>query len=95
MTKDVEVAATSSLIEKTAKKRIKPGTDEKYDKTSLCLLDKITCLHLYLFMIKVLKEFLTIHKIRKQWCCVFDELSAISCIETIKQGFDVKIIICL
>ena len=27
-------------------------------------------------------------------CCVFDELSAISCIETIKQGFDVKIIVC-
>ena len=27
-------------------------------------------------------------------CCIFDELSAISCIETIKQGFDVKIIVC-
>jgi hypothetical protein len=27
-------------------------------------------------------------------CCVFDELSAISCIETIKQGFNVKMIVC-
>ena len=27
-------------------------------------------------------------------CCIFDELSAISCLETIKQGFNVKIIIC-
>jgi len=31
---------------------------------------------------------------KKTICCVFDELSAISCIETIKHGFDVKIIIC-
>ena len=30
----------------------------------------------------------------KMVCGVFDELSAISCIETIKQGFDVKIIVC-
>ena len=27
-------------------------------------------------------------------CCIFDELSAVSCLETIKQGFDVKIIVC-
>jgi hypothetical protein len=27
-------------------------------------------------------------------CCVFDELSAISCLEAIKQGFDVRILIC-
>jgi len=27
-------------------------------------------------------------------CCIFDELSAVSCIETMKQGFDVKIIVC-
>ena len=27
-------------------------------------------------------------------CCIFDELSAVSCLETIKQGFNVKIIVC-
>jgi hypothetical protein len=27
-------------------------------------------------------------------CCVYDELSAVSCIETIKQGFDVRIVVC-
>ena len=32
ITKDVEVAATSALIEKTAKKGVRPGTAEKYDK---------------------------------------------------------------
>ncbi len=27
-------------------------------------------------------------------CCVYDEMSTISCLESIKQGFDVKIIVC-
>ncbi|MFB5645709.1 MAG: hypothetical protein ACE5R3_03810 [Nitrosopumilaceae archaeon] len=27
-------------------------------------------------------------------CAIYDELSAISCLETIKEGFDVKIIVC-
>ncbi|SVA43264.1 uncharacterized protein METZ01_LOCUS96118, partial [marine metagenome] len=30
---------------------------------------------------------------KKIVCCIFDELSAVSCLETIKQGFDVKIVI--
>jgi adenylyl- and sulfurtransferase ThiI len=31
---------------------------------------------------------------KKAICCIFDELSAVSCAETIKQGFDTKLIIC-
>src|SRR3970282_584644 len=27
-------------------------------------------------------------------CCVYDELSAVSCLETIREGFDVKIVVC-
>ena len=34
ITKDVEIAATSALIEKTAKKGVRPGTAEKHDKRS-------------------------------------------------------------
>ena len=41
------------------------------------------------------KEILTaLPQNKKSICCVFDELSAVSCIETIKHGLDVKIIIC-
>ena len=93
MTKDVEVAATSSLIEKTAKKRIKPGTDEKYDKRLYVYLTKS---HAYICIYSDvgLEGIPNNSQNKKTICCVFDELSAISCIETIKHGFDVKIIIC-
>ena len=91
--KDVEIAATSSLIEKATKKEIKPGTNEKFDR------------HLYVYLTKS-HAYICIYydnglggipnnsQNKKIVCCVFDELSAVSCLETIKQGFDVKIIVC-
>ena len=93
MTKDVEVAATSSLIEKTAKKRIKPGTDEKYDKRLYVYLTKSHA-YICIYSDEGLEGIPNNSQNKKTICCVFDELSAISCIETIKHGFDVKIIIC-
>ncbi len=93
MTKDVEVAATSSLIEKTAKKRIKPGTDEKYDKRLYVYLTKSHD-YICIYSDEGLEGIPNNSQNKKTICCVFDELSAISCIETIKHGFDVKIIIC-
>jgi adenylyl- and sulfurtransferase ThiI len=91
--KDVEIAATSSLIEKATKKEIKPGTNEKFDR------------HLYVYLTKS-HAYICIYydnglggipnnsQNKEIICCIFDELSAVSCLETIKQGFDVKIIIC-
>ena len=38
-------------------------------------------------------EFHINHKINKQFA-IYDEISAVSCYETIKQGYDTKIIIC-
>jgi len=93
MTKDVEVAATSSLIEKTAKKRIKPGTDEKYDKRLYVYLTKSHA-YICIYSDEGLEGIPNNSQNKKTICCVFDELSAISCIETIKHGFDVKIIVC-
>ncbi len=90
--KDVEIAATSSLIEKATKKEIKPGTNEKFDR------------HLYVYLTKS-HAYICIYydnglggipnnsQNKKIVCCIFDELSAVSCLETIKQGFDVKIVI--
>ena len=93
MTKDVEVAATSSIIEKTAKKRIKAGTDEKHDKQLYVYLTK-SYAYICIYSDDGLEGIPNNSQNKKIICCVFDELSAISCIEAIKHGFDVKIIIC-
>ena len=91
--KDVEIAATSSLIEKTAKKEIKPGTNEKFDRRLYVYLTK---LHAYIciYYDNGLGGIPNNSQNKEIICCIFDELSAVSCLETIKQGFDVKIIIC-
>lgn len=93
VTRDVEVAATSSLIEKTVKKGIKPGTAEKYDRRLFVHLTKSSA-YICIYYDKGLEGIPNNSQNEKMVCCVFDELSAISCIETIKQGFDVKIIVC-
>ena len=92
-TKDLELAATSSVIEKTVGMGIKPGTDKKYDrKLSVCLtkLNAYICIYYDNGLGGVPNN----SQNKEMICCVFDELSAVSCLETIKQGFDVKIIVC-
>jgi len=91
--KDVEVAATSALIEKTAKKGVRPGTAEKHDKLLYVYLTK-TSAYICIYYDKGLGGIPNNSQNKKVICCVFNELSAVSCIETIKQGFDVKIIVC-
>jgi len=91
--KDVEVAATSALIENTAKKGVRPGTAEKYDKLLYVYLTK-TSAYICIWYDKGLGGIPNNSQNKKIVCCIFDELSAVSCLETIKQGFDVKIIVC-
>ncbi len=93
MTKDVELAATSSLIEKTTTLGTKPGTQERYDKLIYTYLTK---LHGYIciFTDKGHGGLPYNSQNEKIVCCVYDELSAVSCLETIREGFDVKIVIC-
>ena len=93
ITKDVEIAATSAIIEKTAKKGVKPGTVEKHDKRLYVYLTKASA-YICLWYDKGLGGVPNNSQNKKSICCVFDELSAVSCIETIKHGLDVKIIIC-
>ena len=89
--KDVEIAATSSLIEKT-KKEIKPGTNEKFDGSLYVYLTKPHA-YICIYYDKGLEGIPNNSQNKKIVCCIFDELSAVSCLETIKQGFDVKIVI--
>ena len=92
-TKDIELAATSSLIEKTVGMGIKPGTSAKYDRKLYVCLTKQNA-YICIYYDNGLGGVPNNSQKKEIICCVFDELSAVSCLETIKQGFDVKIIIC-
>ena len=93
VTKDVEIAATSSLIEKTAGTGIKPGTSKKYDRRLYVYLTKLNA-YICIYYDNGLGGIPNNSQNKKIACCIFDELSAVSCLETIKHGFDVKIIVC-
>jgi len=92
-TKDIELAATSSLIEKTAGMGIKPGTSKKYDRKLYVYLTKLNA-YICIYYDNGLGGIPNNSQNKKIVCCIFDELSAVSCLETMKQGFDVKIIVC-
>jgi len=92
-TKDIELAATSSLIEKTAEMGIKPGTSKKYDRKLYVYLTKLNA-YICIYYDNGLGGVPNNSQNKEMVCCIFDELSAVSCLETIKQGFDVKIIVC-
>jgi len=92
-TKDIELAATSSLIENTAGMGIKPGTSKKYDRKLYVYLTKLNA-YICIYYDNGLGGIPNNSQNKKIVCCVFDELSAVSCLETMKQGFDVKIVVC-
>jgi len=91
--KDVELAATSALIEKTLDLQTKPGTEFNHDKIIYTYLTKS---HAYvcIFIDKGSGGIPYKSQNKKVLCCIYDELSAISCIQTLKMGFDVKILVC-
>ena len=93
VTKDVEIAATSSIIEKKSKLGAHPGTDENFDKLLYTYLTKNNA-YICIFSDKGNNGIPYRSQDQKTICAIYDEISAISCFETIKQGYDVKIIVC-
>ncbi len=93
LTKDVEISATSSIIEKKVKLGATPGTEENYDKL---LYTYLTKKHAYIciFIDEGLGGIPYNSQNKEIVCSVYDEISSVSCVETIKQGFTVKIIVC-
>jgi len=91
--KDVELAATSALIEKTVNFQTKPGTESSYDKI---IYTYITKSHGYvcIFIDKGVGGIPSKSQNQKVLCCIYDELSVIACLQTLKMGFDVKILVC-
>ena len=93
VTKDVEIAATSNIIEKKAKLGAHPGTDEKFDKLLYTYLTKNNA-YVCIFSDDGRGGIPYQSQEQKTICAVYDEISAVSCFETIKQGYDTKIIVC-
>ena len=91
--KDIEFAATSALIEKTTKLGAKPGTEDKHDKLLYTYLTKSNA-YVSIFIDNGNGGVPNNFQNEKIICCIHDELSAVSCLETIKNGFEVKIIVC-
>ena len=88
--KDAELAATSSLIEQNKKNGAMPGTKEKHDKLLFTYITKSSA-YVSIFTDKGLGGTVNNSQNQRILCGIFDEFSAISCLETIKQGFEVKI----
>ena len=91
--KDIEIAATSSIIEKKSNLGAKPGTEENYDKLLYTYLTKNNA-YVCIFTDKGHGGIPFNSQKQNTICSIYDEISAVSCFETIKQGFDSKIIIC-
>lgn len=90
--KDVEVAATSALIDKAHQMESKPGSEEKHDKLIYCFITKKNA-YVSIFVDNGHGGLPYNSQEESVVCAVFDELSAISCLESIKQGFAVKILV--
>ena len=90
--KDAELAATSSLIEKNKKINGRPGTEERFDKLLFTYITKSNA-YVSIFNDKGLGGTVNNSQNQKIVCGVFDEFSAVVCLETIKQGFEVKIVV--
>jgi len=93
VTKDVEIAATSNIIEKKANLGAHPGTDENFDKLLYTYLTKNNA-YICIFSDEGKGGIPYQSQNEKTICAVYDEISAVSCYETIKQGNETKIIVC-
>ena len=93
LVKDVEIAATSNIIEKKSNLGAHPGTEEKYDKLLYTYLTKNNA-YISIFSDTGKGGIPYQSQDQQTICAIYDEISAISCYETIKQGYDTKIIVC-
>ena len=93
VTKDVEIAATSNIIDKKSSLGAHPGTDENFDKLLYTYLTKNNA-YICIFFDEGKYGIPYQTQNEKTICAVYDEISAVSCFETIKQGNETKIIVC-
>ena len=93
LTKDVEIAATSNIIEERSDLGAHPGTEKDHDKLLYTYMTKNNA-YVCIFSDKGRGGIPYQSHSKRVICAIYDEMSAISCFETIKQGHYVRIIIC-
>lgn len=91
--KDLEVAATSSIIDKKSNLGARPGSEQSYDKLIYTYITKKNA-YVCIFLDKGHEGVPYGFNKKDALCCIYDELSAVSCLQTIKEGFSVSIIVC-
>lgn len=86
---DLEMAATSSIIERHAGIGARPGTTARHDRE---LYAYVTARHSYacLFADRGMGGVPAGTHPEPVACCMFDGLSAAACLEAIRQGYDVR-----
>lgn len=90
LSKDAEMAITSSIIEKKSSHGVRPGTPNRYDKLLYVYMTHDNA-YISIFEDKC-SGGLPLGVQGKAVSCVFDEISAIACLEAIRMGFEIKII---
>ncbi len=92
LAKDLEVTATATLIEKSTDLQVKAGSEIEHDRLLYTYLTE-SYAYVCVFVDKGLGGIPYNSQKETIFCCIYDELSAIACLQSIKMGFDVKIII--
>ena len=90
---DLELAATSAIIESSSESGALPGTANDHNRLLYTHVTKNGS-YVCIFIDEGLGGLPQGAHSGTILCCVYDELSALACLETIKCGFKVKIIIC-
>ncbi len=91
--KDLEVTSTAALIEKSVGLQAKVGTEADHNRL---LYTYLTESHAYvcIFVDKGMGGIPYNSQQRTTLCCIYNELSAIACLQSIKLGFDINMVIC-
>lgn len=90
--RDVEMAATSSIIEARAPAGARPGTAENHDKLLYAYLTRRGA-YVSIFADRCLGG-LPLGVQGRAVCCVFDTISALTCLETMRMGFETEVVLC-
>lgn len=93
LAKDLEVAATGSMIEKAASLQARPGSETDHDKLLYTFITK-THAYVCVFIDKGLGGIPYYSQHESILCCMYDELSAITCLQCIKMGFATRMVVC-
>lgn len=93
LAKDLEGAATAMLVDKCTSLEAKPGSESNHDRLVYVYLTDLYA-YVCIFIDKGLGGLPYNSQKEKILCCIHDELSAIACLQTIKMGFEVRILVC-